>query len=68
MAIGKYFVLILPSINIELFNGGLPMSSANSMPVEVYKIEGGASNLRLINGCFTTISSQMFAIYIGSQN
>ena len=38
MAIGKYFVLILPSINIELFNGGLPMSSANSMPVEVYKI------------------------------
>ena len=38
MAIGKYFVLILPSINIKLFNGGLPMSSANSMPVEVYKI------------------------------
>ena len=38
MAIGKYFILILPSIDIELFNGGLPMSSANSMPVEVYKI------------------------------
>ena len=38
MAIGKYFVLILPSINIKLFNGGLLMSSANSMPVEVYKI------------------------------
>ena len=27
-------------------------------------IEGGASNLRLINGCFTTISSQICAIYI----
>ena len=27
-------------------------------------LEGGASNLRLINGCFTTISSQIFAIYI----
>ena len=27
-------------------------------------IEGGASNLRLIKGCFTTISSQIFALYI----
>ena len=27
-------------------------------------VEGGASNSQLINGCFMTISSQIFAIYI----
>ena len=32
--------------------------------VSIQKIEGGASNLRLIKCCFTTISSQIFAIYI----
>ena len=33
MAIGKYFVLILPSINIELFIGGLSMSGLSSLGV-----------------------------------
>ena len=27
-------------------------------------VEGGTSNLQLINGCVMTISSQIFAIYI----
>ena len=30
----------------------------------ITKLEGGASNLRLINDCFTNISSQIFPIYI----
>ena len=30
----------------------------------VKDVEGGASNLRLINSCFTTNSSQIFATYI----
>ena len=33
-------------------------------PNRLCHLEGGASNLRLINGCFMTISSQIFAIYI----